>query len=302
MLRRTFRLFSRTVQIWQAHNAPRLGASLAFYALLSLAPLLIIAVGVSSLFFRQQDVQTSVVEEVGRLIGTEGADVVRLLFTNAFNAYQISDAILPSLIGLTALLFGASIVLNELRDALNTIWNVRAPEAFREGILHFLKNRFISFALALGIGFLLLIALILGIALPALSQFLSRQIFISATLVDFFDITLRLTLITLFFSLLYKYLPGTKIKWKDTWAAAVLTAVLFSAGRWLIELYLEHSALGSAYGAAGSLVIFLLWIYYSAQIFFFGAAFCRAYAELYGSRSRRFEMKMRRTRMKDAAR
>ena len=301
MFRKTFRLLSQTVQTWQAHNAPRLGASLAFYALLSLAPLLIIAVGVSSLFFRQQDVQVRVVAEVGKLIGDEGADVARLLFTNAFNAYQLSDAILPSLIGLTALLFGASIVLNELREALNTIWDVKAPDEFRAGLMNFLKNRFISLTLAVGIGFLLLMALILGVALPAFSQFLSRQIFVTATLVDLFDITIRLVLVTFFCSLLYKYLPATRIKWKDTWIAAAITAILFSVGRWMIGLYLEHSALGSAYGAAGSLVIFLLWIYYSAQIFFFGAAFCRAYAELYGSRSLRYMAKAKR-RTKGAAR
>lgn len=288
MFKATFKLFSQAVQVWQAHNAPRLGAAVAFYTVLSLAPLLIVAVSVAGVFFSQMDVQERIIEQVQLLVGQDNVEVaslLRLLFKNAFDAYSASDAILPSLIGLGALLFGASVVFNELRAAMNTIWEVKGPDAFREGIVHVIKNRLVALAMVAGIGFLLLVSLVLSTGVTAFSSFLSEQLAIAAPLVNAFDVAVSITLVSLLFSLLYKYLPAAKVSWWDTWLGAIVTAVLFSAGKWLISMYLSRSVVASAYGAAGSLVIFLLWVYFSAQIFFFGAAFCRIYAERYGSRS-----------------
>ncbi len=288
MFKATFKLFSQAVQVWQAHNAPRLGAALAFYTVLSLAPLLIVAVSVAGVFFSQMDVQERIIDQVQLLVGESNvqvASLLRTLFRNAFDAYSASDAILPSLIGLGALLFGASIVFNELRAAMNTIWEVKGPDAFREGVVHLIKNRLIALAMVAGIGFLLLVSLVLSTGATAFSSFLSDQLGIAAPFVSAFDILVSITIVSLLFSLLYKYLPSAQVSWWDTWLGAVITAILFSAGKWLIGIYLSRSVVASAYGAAGSLVIFLLWVYFSAQIFFFGAAFCRAYAERYGSRS-----------------
>ena len=288
MVKATFKLFSQAVQTWQAHNAPRLGAALAFYTVLSLAPLLIVAVSVAGLFFSQIDVQERIIDQVQLLVGQDNMEVVQLLrtlFRNAFDAYSASDAILPSLIGLGALLFGASIVFNELRAAMNTIWEVKAPDAFREGVINLVKNRLIALAMVAGIGFLLLVSLVLSTGATAFSSFLSDQLSIAEPFVNAFDVTVSVVIVSLLFSLLYKYLPSARVSWWDTWLGAIVTALLFSAGKWLISLYLSRSVVASAYGAAGSLVIFLLWVYFSAQIFFFGAAFCRVYAERHGSRS-----------------
>ena len=288
MVKATLKLFSQAGQVWQTHNAPRLGAALAFYTVLSLAPLLIVAVSVAGVFFSQMDVQDRIIDQVQLLVGEDNMQVetlLRQLFRNAFDAYSASDAILPSLIGLAALLFGASIVFNELRQALNTIWEVKGPDAFREGVVNLIRNRLVALAMVAGIGFLLLVSLVLSTGATAFSSFLSQQLAIAAPFVNAFDILVSIAIVSLLFSLLYKYLPSAKVSWWDTWLGAAVTAVLFSVGKWLISMYLSRSVVASAYGAAGSLVIFLLWVYFSAQIFFFGAAFCRVYAERHGSRS-----------------
>lgn len=280
--RRIFKIFSKAVVLWQSHNAPRLGASLAFYTLLSLAPLLIVAVGVVGLFLSQAEVQGRVLEQVALALGpgAGSAEIIRVLrglFINAFGAYQRSTGIITSAIGAVALLFGASLVLFELRAAMNLIWGIEAVTAAsrRETVLTFLWNRTISVLLVIGTGILLLGSLTLSTYFSAGGDYL-RNHWVPVGLLGLLEAASGFIVMTLFLALTYKYLPATRVRWRDVWLGSVVTALLFLLGRWLLGAYLAESALSSAYGAAGSLVVFLLWVFYSAQMFFFGAALCRA--------------------------
>lgn len=274
---RLVRVFARAALVWGSHNAPRLGAALAFYTVLSLAPLLIVAVGVTSLFLSRAEVQEGILEQVSLALGPEGGEVVnilRSLFANAFNAYETSTGIITSAVGLVVLLFGASLVLVELRAAVNVLYDVEAPKTRREGALTFVKNRLISVGLVLGIGVLIVGTLTLSTYFAASGAYL-REHHLPVALLGGLESAAGFVLLTLFLALLYKYVPAVRVRWRDVWLAAVLTALLFLLGRWLLGAYIAESALSSAYGAAGSLVVFLLWVYYSAQMFFFGVALCR---------------------------
>ncbi len=275
---RLFRIFGKAALLWGTRNAPRLGAALAFYTVFSLAPLLIVAVGVMSLFLSRAEVQQGILEQVTLALGPESDQIVgvlRGLFTNAFNAYKPSTGIITSIIGSAVLLFGASLVLVELRAAMNIIWGVEAANSRRESVLTFVKNRAISVVLVLLIGLALLATLTLSTYLSAGGKLL-RDLRVSVALLGWLEAAGSFVVLVFFLALLYKFLPATRVRWRDVWLASVFTALLFSLGRWLLGAYLAESALGSAYGAAGSLVVFLLWVYYSAQLFFFGAALCRA--------------------------
>ena len=235
---------------------------------LSLAPLLIVAVGVTSLFLSRAEVQQGILQQVSLALGPEGDQIVgvlRSLFKNAFRAYQTSTGIITSAVGLGVLLFGASLVLVELRAAMNIIWGVKAPASRREGILTFLKNRAISIGLVLGSGILILGSLTLSTYFAASRVFLQEHR-VPVVLLGWLETFFGFTLLTLFLMLLYKYLPATRVRWRETWLGALFSASLFTVGRWLLGAYLTESALSSAYGAAGSLVVFLLWVYYSAQL------------------------------------
>ena len=275
---RLVRVFARAALVWQSHNAPRLGAALAFYTVLSLAPLLIVAVGVTSLFLSRAEVQEGILAQVSLAIGPEGDEVVgvlRGLFVNAFSAYETSTGIITSAIGFLVLLFGASLVLVELRAAANVLYDAPPPSSRREGALTFVKNRAISVGLVLGIGVLIVGTLTASTYLGASEAYLRGRnlpVAVLGGLEAFFGFVL----LTLFLALLYKYVPAVRVRWRDVWLAAAFTALLFSLGRLLLGAYITESALSSAYGAAGSLVVFLLWVYYSAQMFFFGVALCRA--------------------------
>ncbi len=276
--KRIVRIFGKAALLWQSRNAPRLGAALAFYTVLSLAPLLIVAVGVTSLFLSRAEVQQGILEQVALALGPESDQIIgvlRSLFQNAFRAYQTSTGIITSAVGLGVLLFGASLVLVELRAAMNILWGVEAPSSRREGALTFIKNRVISVALVLGSGVLIVGSLTLSTYLGTSREYLEAHQ-VPVVLLGWLEGLSGFVLLTLFLVLLYKYLPATRVRWRDTYLGATLTAFLFTVGRWLLGAYLTESALGSAYGAAGSLVVFLLWVYYSAQLFFFGAALCRA--------------------------
>ena len=275
---RIARIFGKAALLWQARSVPRLGAALAFYTVLSLAPLLIVAVGVTSLFLSRAEVQQGIIEQVVGALGPESDQIVgvlRSLFKNAFRAYQSSTGIITSAVGLVVLLFGASLVLVELRAAMNILWGVEAPTSRREGIMTFLKNRAISVGLVLGIGVLIVGSLTLSTYFAASRAYLQEHQ-VPVVLLGWLETLSGFILLTLFLMLLYKYLPATRVRWRETWLGALFSAFLFMVGRWLFGAYITESALGSAYGAAGSLVVFLLWVYYSAQLFFFGAALCRS--------------------------
>ncbi len=257
-------LFREGIAGWNRINAPRLGAALAFYTMLSMAPLLIICVSIAGLAFGAETAEGRVAEQIQELVGATGAEAIRSVLNHPGKA----SGVVAGTVGLATLWFGASGVLVELQDSLNLVWDVKSRFAGLRGLV---QSRFLSFAMVLGIGFLLLVSLLMSAAIAAAGKFFGQ--FLPAP-----EMLLHL-------ALLYKIVPDTRIEWRDVWVGAAVTSALFSTGKFLIGFYIGKSGVGSAYGAAASLVVFLVWIYYSAQVFFLGAEFTRVYADHHGSRS-----------------
>jgi membrane protein len=264
---------------WDNDNIGQQGAALAFFTVLSLSPLLIIVVVLSSFGFGREAASGHLVSQIRGLIGIEGARFVQSLITNAYK----SDSNLPAAIfSIVMLLVGASAVFISLRDSLNTIWRIQQKPI---GIIRaFLRGRYLSFAMMLGIGFLLLVSLILSAALAAMSDYLSKILPILSGLVSLLDFIISFVGITAIFAFMFKFLPAATLRWKDVVVGAAVTSLLFSIGKLAIGLYLGNGAIGSTFGAATSLVIIMLWAYYSSQIVLFGAEFTRLYAMRFGTK------------------
>lgn len=276
-------LLKQTVNAWIDDNAPRLGASLAFYTLLSLAPLLIIVVAVAALVFGQKAAQGQLIWEIQDLVGKEGAQAIQGLIQSA---YKPGAGAMATILGLLTLIFGASAVMAELRDALNIIWHVPAPAAFSSlrSFVRLAEERFYMFGLVLGVGFLLLVSLALNAAISALGTLFGSQLPVSESALRLVIFVSSFLVATFLFAAIYKFLPDTRLKWSDVIVGACFTSLLFTIGKQLIGIYLGRASFGSTYGAAGSLVIVLVWVYYSAQLFFLGAEFTKVYTEMFGSR------------------
>ena len=276
-------LLKQTVNAWIDDNAPRLGASLAFYTLLSLAPLLIIVVAVAALAFGQKAAQGQLIWEIQDLVGKEGAQAIQGLIQSA---YKPAAGTMATVLGLLTLIFGASAVMVELRDALNIIWHVPAVASFSSlrSFARLIEERFYLFALILGVGFLLLVSLALNAAISALGSLFGSQLLVSASILRLAVFAISFLVTTFLFAAIYKFLPDTHLKWSDVIVGACFTSLLFTIGKQLIGIYLGKASFGSTYGAAGSLVIVLVWVYYSAQLFFLGAEFTKIYTEMFGSR------------------
>lgn len=270
-------LLKATYAEWNKDNVPRLGAALAYYTVFSLAPLLIIVIAIAGLAFGQEAAQGQIVDQIQGLVGRDGAEAIESMIEHARTK---STGIIATIIGVAMLLFGASGAFGQLQDALNTIWDV-TPKPGR-GVTGMVRDRLFSFVMVVGMGFLLLVSLVLSAAIAALAEYLNQWM-ASATLWQMVNIVLSLAIITLLFAMTYKVLPDVKLAWSDVWIGAGFTAVLFTIGKTLIGLYLGTSSIGSAYGAAGSIVIILIWVYYSAQILLFGAEFTYVYATSVGS-------------------
>ena len=266
---------------WWEDNAPRLGAALAYYTLFSLSPLLIIAVAIAGLIFGREAAQGHIIAQIEGLVGHEGAIAVQAMIESA---RKPAAGIIASLFGLVTLLAGATGLFGELQAALNTIWE--APDRPGSGFIGILKNRFLSFTMVLGMGFLLLVSLLVSASLAAAGHFLGGLFPAAAFVGQVVNFLASILVTTLLFAMIYKYLPNVAITWNDVWIGATVTALLFTAGKFLIGLYLGTSGVTSAYGAASSLVIILIWVYYSAQIFLLGAEFTQLYATRWGSRFR----------------
>ena len=263
---------------WDDDNVGQQGAALSFFTAISLSPLLMLVIVLSSFGFGQEAASGHLVSQIRGLIGIEGAKFVQSLITNAYK----SDSNLPAAIfSVVMLLVSVSAVFISLRDSLNTIWRIQQKPM---GIIRaFLRGRFLSFAMILGIGFLLLVSLILSAVLAAMSDYLSKLLPILAGLVTILDFIISFVGITAIFAFMFKFLPAATLKWKDVWVGAAVTSLLFSIGKLLIGLYLGNGAIGSTFGAASSLVIIMLWTFYSSQIVLFGAEFTRLYAMRFGS-------------------
>lgn len=271
-------LLKETIAEWNEDKAPRLAAALAYYTVFSLAPVLIIVIAIAGLVFGQEAAQGEVVNQIQGLVGRDGAEVIE----SALKSAHRSGPGLASIINLVILLFGASGVFAQLQDALNTVWEV-APKP-GQGLFNVLRQRFLSFAMVLVIAFLLLVSLVLSAGLAALSSLMNGLLPGFDFLWQLLNFAISFGVVTLLFAAIYKILPDAKVAWGDVWIGAAITALLFAIGKLLIGIYLGNASFGSAYGAAGSLVVILAWVFYSALILFFGAEFTQVYARRYGSR------------------
>lgn len=275
-------LLSMTVNNWFLHNVPRLGASLAFYTMLSLAPLLIVVIAIASLAFGREAATGRLVWQIQDLVGRPGAEAIQAIIQGA---QRQQTGVIATVLGLLTLLYGATSVVAELRSALNTIWCVRVSEQTGlQSILEVLRERTISFALVLGVGFLLVVSLAVNAALAAVGPRIHSYLPTPEWLLHVADFGITWIVIGSLFAVIYKYLPDLYLEWLDVLPGAVATSLLFSLGKIVIGVYIGKAGVASAYGAAGSLVVVLLWVYYSAQIFFFGAEFTQAWAQTFGSR------------------
>ncbi len=271
-------LLKLTFSDWNEDKAPRLAAALAYYMAFSLAPLLVIVIAVAGLVYGQDAAQNRIVGEISGLIGRQGAEQVQAMIAGAS---KVSSGVVATVLGIITLLFGASGVFGQLQDALNTIWEVRPKPG--QGFIAMVRQRFFSFTMVLGTAFLLLVSLVMAAAVAAFSDILLGGIAWAEPLLQALNFLFSLLVTTLLFALIFKIVPDVEIHWRDVWIGAVFTALMFSLGRLALGLYLGQGSFGSSYGAAGSLVIIMLWIYYSAQILFFGAEFTQVYATRYGS-------------------
>lgn len=272
-------LLKETISDWSEDKASRLAASLAYYTTFSIAPLLIIVIAIAGLVFGQEAVQGQIETQIQGLVGEDSAELIQEMIQGASNR---TAGTIATIIGLATLLFGATGVFAQLQDALNTIWEVE-PKPGR-GLMGIVKARFTSFTMVLGIGFLLMVSLVISAGLAAVSELLQGRLSDIAWLAQVISFIISFGVITLLFAMIYKLLPDVKIAWSDVWIGALVTALLFTLGKFLIGLYLGHSEVASSYGAAGALIVILLWVYYSAQILFFGAEFTQVYARRFGSR------------------
>jgi membrane protein len=266
MLMRVWAIVREAASGWMADNATRLAAALAFYTILSVAPLLVIVTAVAGLVFDEDVASGKLVDEMRGLMGDAGAEVVQ---TTIEHADRPKAGLFATIVGIATLLFGASGVFGELQGALNAIWNVQ-PKAGR-GIWGTIRHRFLSFGMVLVVGFLLLVTLVITTALSAAGGYLSGMVPGLPTLMHVLNFVLSFAVVTVLFALIFKFLPDARIAWRDVWFGAVVTAALFTLGKYLIGLYLGKAAPGSAFGAAGSVVAFVVWVYYSGLIVFFGA-------------------------------
>ncbi len=265
---------------WLDDKAPKLGAALSFYTIFSLAPLLIIVISVAGFIFGPDAARGELVEQIEGLIGREGGEIIQ---TALKNTNDPETGIIAIIISFVTLVIGSTVVFVELQESLDMIWRVK-PIPGRNIFKGLLLDRVQSFTLVIAVGFLLLVSLLVSAGLSALSNFVNEKFLaIPIYILDIVNLGISLIVIFLLFSMIYKVLPDVDIGWKDVWIGALVTAVLFVLGKYLIGIYIGSSSLSSTYGAAGSLVIFLLWIYYSAQILFLGVEFTYVYTIRYGS-------------------
>ncbi len=266
------RMLRQASSEWANDNAQRLGASIAFYTLLSLAPVIVIAVAVAAVVYGQEAAQGRLAAEIQRFAGP---DVARTIQEILLRAYQPRTGLIATVLGLATLAFGASSMFIELRDAMNTIWDVPRPLDRNKAatVIRLIRGRLYSFATVLSVGFLLLVSLVLNAAIAAMRIAVPR----AATFLVFFMV------IAVLFAALYKIVPDVSLKWSDVALGAVITSLLFTLGKQLATLYFAKTRLGSAYSAAGSPIVVLLWVYYSAQLVFWGAEFSKVYTKTVGS-------------------
>ena len=280
-MRWVIEMFKAAFAEWSEDKASRLAAALSYYSAVSLAPLLIVLLSIAGLVFGREAASGHIAGQVQGLVGQDRAQVIEDIIANA---NKPATGVVSGVVGTIILLLGAAGVFGALQDGLNTVWEVE-PKPGR-GVVGILKDRFLSLTMVLGVGFLLLVSLVLSAALALLGKYFAVILPLHPLVLEVMNFVLSFGVITLLFALMFKILPDVEIAWSDVWIGAAITALLFTIGKVLIGLYLGRSTIGTTYGAAGSLVVILIWIYYSAQILFFGAELTQVYTNKYGSKIR----------------
>lgn len=272
-------LIRQTFREWSEDKAPQLGAALAFYTALSIAPLLVITLGIVAFFLGTDAAGGQITQQLRALVGEDGGNAIEDMITSA---NKPTEGAVATILSVVTLLFGASGVFGQLQTALNTIWEVK-PKPNR-GIWGIVRDRFLSFTMVMGMAFLLLVSLVISASIASLGSFLGNPPDSLKWIAQAVNFVVSFGVITLLFALMFKLLPDVKMAWRDVWLGAILTAALFTVGKLAIGLYLGRSSMASSYGVAGSFVVLLVWVYYSAQILFFGAELTQVYANRFGSR------------------
>ena len=275
--REAWTLLKQTVSEWNADGVPHLAAAIAYYTAFALAPVLVIAMAVAGLVFDRAQVRVEILVQMQQMLGPAGAELVGTMLDAAARPGQSVWALVA---GVVALVLAASGLFGELQYALNTVWDVAARPG--RGLLGLLRDRFVSFTMVVGSGFLLMVSLVLSAALAAVGKYASGRLPQWSALLQAANLVIGFALAAALFAMIYKVLPDVHLRWRDVALGATVTAALFTVGRFLIGLYLGRSSVGSAYGAAGSLAIVLLWVYYSAQVLMLGAEFTQVYTRWRG--------------------
>jgi membrane protein len=277
-VKRYLDLFKQAWKEFGEDKAQRLGAALAYYTVFSIAPLLLIAVAIAGMVFGHKAAQGAIEQQ---LAGTLGQSTAKAINEMIVTASKPKSGAIATILGVITLLFGAAGVFGQLQEALDTIWNVDRPK--KSGFLALIKDRFLSMAMVFGIGFLLLVTLILDAGISAMGKYIGPKLPGGEAVLQIGQLVISFALVTVLFALMFRYLPHIRVAWRDVWFGAAFTAFLFVLGKFGLGLYIGKAAVGSAYGAAGSLVVILIWVYWSAQILFFGAEFTQVYARAHGS-------------------
>lgn len=270
-------LFAEAAGLWSAHDASRLGAALAYYAVLSLAPMVLLLVAICGQVFGADAVSGQVYTEIKDVVGTQAADIVQTMLRAAHNP---GSGVVATVVGLVILLFGASGVFVELRDTLNLIWDAPPDSTSIWGIMRY---RFFSFAMVSATGLLLMISLVVSTVVQAAGSYAQHYVTFPTPVLEATNSLIGFVVLSFLFALIYKIIPDVSIDWHDVILGAVITAGLFMIGKIVLAFYLGRAGVGSPYGAAGSLIVLLVWVYYSAQIFLFGAEFTHVYSRWAGS-------------------
>lgn len=260
-------------------KAPRLGAAMAFYTALSIAPLLLTVVGIAGLVYGDQAARGEIANQISSLVGREQADVLEGALARSASP---TGGILATIIGVVVLVFGATGLFAELQGALDTVWNAK-PEQASSGVWGYIKDRLLSLSIVGGMAFLLLVSLVFSAVLSAFGSAFENWLPYSSIWLRLGNCVVSFVLTTLMFAMIFKVLPHVRVDWHDVWVGAAVTALLFNLGKYLIGLYLGKASIGSTFGAAGSFVVFLVWVYYSTQILLLGAEFTQVYATKFGS-------------------
>jgi membrane protein len=274
-----FQLATTAFKNWMKDYAPSMGAALAYYTVFSIAPLLVIVIAGAALIFGQDAALAAIMDQARGMIGENGAKTIEGMLVSA---QKPKGGMIASTLGILVLLIGATTVLAELETNLNRIWKVEADKV--SGLWSFMRTRLLSFGIVLAIGFLMIVSLVISAAIAAWGKYWSGWFGAMEVLLQAANFVVSVAIVTVLFAIIYKIMPRAVIRWRDVWIGALVTALLFSLGKFLIGFYIVKSGVESSYGAGGALVVLLVWVYYSAQIFLLGAEFTKVYAESHGSR------------------